>query len=216
MVELEINWTGEARFYNEKMNEKKEKLKIIVKLNEKKWIDFMYVFLFFISFLYAGLLWANDYSIKSILNYKVPTQKPNYDVELKMKIDKMTEGHPIHEMSKYISQQDPKIASYLVAIAKKESNWGRYSPKKEGQDCYNYWGFRKNFNKTLSGYACFSSKKEAVSMVGSRIGELIGQDIETPSEMVVWKCGRSCSEHSPSSVKKWIADVSYYYKKISE
>jgi hypothetical protein len=213
---LLIIQTGETRFNNEKMEEKKEKLKIIIKINEKFWIDFMYVFLFLISFIYAGLLWANDYSLKSISAYKIPPQKSNFDAELKMKIDNMTEGHPIHEMSKYISQQDPKVASYLIAIAKKESNWGRYSPKKDGRDCYNYWGFRKNYNKTLSGYACFSSKKEAVNMVGKRISELIGQDIETPSEMVVWKCGRSCDGHSQASVKKWIADVSYYYKKISK
>jgi len=107
------------------------------------------------------------------------------------------------------------VASYLVAIAKKESNWGKFSPKKDGRECYNYWGYRGTYNQTESGYSCFRSPSQAVSVVGKRIEELISQNIDTPREMVVWKCGSDCSVFSQSSVNEWIDDVGFYFQKIS-
>ena len=106
------------------------------------------------------------------------------------------------------------MAADLVAIAKKESNWWKYSPQKDGKSCYNYWGYRGSYNQTRSGYSCFDSPKQAVDEVGGRMAELIDQEINTPQKMVVWKCGRICSAHDPYSVNKWIQDVDLYYNKF--
>jgi len=129
-------------------------------------------------------------------------------------LNKMVSGHPITKMISEIVQKDKRVASFLVAIAKKESNWGKYSPKKNGRDCYNYWGYRGTYNQTPSGYSCFDSPEQAVDVVGNRIGELIDQQIDTPQKMIVWKCGKSCDGHSGTSVKKWISDVDYYFGRI--
>jgi hypothetical protein len=118
------------------------------------------------------------------------------------------------KMAPYIANQDKDVAAYLVAIAKKESNWGKHSPKKEGQDCFNYWGYRGQENPTDSGYSCFNTPRQAVNVVGERIGELLAQNIDTPREMVVWKCGSDCSVFDPESVAKWIQDVDWYYRKF--
>jgi hypothetical protein len=45
-------------------------------------------------------------------------------------------------MAPYISEQNQDTAAFIVGIAKKESNWGKRVPKREGKDCYNYWGYR--------------------------------------------------------------------------
>ena len=50
--------------------------------------------------------------------------------------------------------------------------------------------------------------------MGDRIEELVAQNIDTPREMVVWKCGWSCYGHSPYDVKKWIQDVDLYINKL--
>ncbi len=139
----------------------------------------------------------------------------DFSNELESRIDKMVSGYPIEEMTPYISKQDRRVAAFLVAIAKKESNWGKLSPKKDGKNCYNYWGYRGYYNQTDSGYSCFDSPKQAVEEVGSRIQEFVDEKINTPRKMVIaWKCGFDCSSHSFWSVKKWEWDVSYYYNKI--
>jgi hypothetical protein len=102
-----------------------------------------------------------------------------------------------------------------VAIAKKESNWGKRSPVKSGRDCYNYWGYRGGYNMTDSGYSCFDSPEQAVQEVGDRIEKLLSQQINTPSRMIVWKCGRTCAGHDPAGVAKWISDVEHYYNKLA-
>lgn len=127
----------------------------------------------------------------------------------------MVEGFPMEDMVPAISKKNREVASFLIAIAKKESNWGKYSPSKEGRDCYNYWGYRGSYNQTDSGYSCFDTPEQAVEAVGERIQELIDQEINTPERMIVWKCGSSCAGHDPYSVKKWIADVDMYYKKLN-
>jgi hypothetical protein len=131
------------------------------------------------------------------------------------KILEMVAGHPIEKMAPYIAKKDGQIASFLLAIAKKESNWGKHSPKKIGQACYNYWGYKGGYRQTGGGYSCFDSPEQAVEIVGQRISNLIDKRIDTPSEMVVWKCGSSCVGHEPQAVKKWIADVGLYYRKFN-
>lgn len=173
--------------------------------------DVLFVFLVLFSVTFGALLFGIGEKIKnekpSVINYERPSK-------LERDIKKMVSDHPIQKMVPYIATEDKDVAAYLVAIAKKESNWGKFSPKKDGKECYNYWGYRGTYNQTRSGYSCFDSPAQAVDVVGERIGELIEQDIDTPQKMVVWKCGRTCSQHSPVSVSKWIADVDLYYRKF--
>ena len=124
-------------------------------------------------------------------------------------------GYPMQEMTSEIAKKDKDVSAFLIAIAKKESNWGKHSPQKNGKSCYNYWGYRGSYNATDSGYSCFDNPTQAISVVGGRIEDLINQTIDTPEKMVVWKCGRSCSWGNPTAVKKWISDVSLYYHKIN-
>ncbi|OGI17088.1 MAG: hypothetical protein A3J63_04580 [Candidatus Moranbacteria bacterium RIFCSPHIGHO2_02_FULL_40_12b] len=131
------------------------------------------------------------------------------------KIINLIAGYPIEKMLPYISKRSDQVSYYLIAIAKKESDWGRHSPKKYGSDCYNYWGYRGTYNPTDSGYSCFDSPEQAINQVGDKIESLLNKMVDTPEELVVWKCGSSCAGHDPGSVKKWISDVKLYYLKIS-
>lgn len=141
---------------------------------------------------------------------------PEADTRLQEKIDAMTEGYPIQKMSGYISRKDEKIAAYLIAIAKKESNWGKRVPILNGKDCYNYWGYRGIRERMGSGgHTCFDSPKDAVDTVSRRLAYFIlKKQLESPSDMVVWKCGSNCDSHSSESVRKWISDVSFYYDQL--
>jgi hypothetical protein len=130
------------------------------------------------------------------------------------KINKLVDGYPIKKMTPYISHKNKKVASFLVAIAKKESNWGKHSPKKNGKECFNYWGYRGPENPTASGYSCFDSPQHAVNVVGGRIGKLVDDKIDTPKKMVMWKCGSTSCARSDRGAAKWIWDVGYYYKKV--
>jgi len=131
------------------------------------------------------------------------------------KISELVSNHPLEKMAVWIGRKNENVASFLVAIAKKESNWGLHSPKKNGRDCFNYWGYRGTYNQTNSGYSCFDSPEQAVDVVGGRIEELISQGINTPEKMLVWKCGSSCASHNPQDVRKWVADVSMYLNKLN-
>ena len=135
---------------------------------------------------------------------------------IKKNIEKLVVNKPMESMVSEIATRNSDTASYLVAIAKHESNLGKFSPKKDGRDCYNYWGFRGTYNKTKSGYSCFDSPKQAVNVVGNRIqGLMENENITTPEEMLVWKCGGSCAGHDPADVKRWAEDVDFYFKKIN-
>lgn len=138
---------------------------------------------------------------------KIKTREDNFRV--------LVGGYPMELMAGEIAKKEKTVAAFLIGIGKKESNWGKYSPKKNGRDCYNYWGYRGGYNQTESGYSCFDSPKQAVTVVGGRIEELIGKKINTPERMIVWKCGRTCAGHDPSGVKKWISDVSSYFYKLN-
>ena len=126
---------------------------------------------------------------------------------------RLTVGYPIEQMASAMSEEDSETAAFLLGIAKKESDWGKHTPKKNGQECYNYWGYRGKENPTESGYSCFDSPEQAVSIVGGRIKKLIDEGLDTPERMIVWKCGSSCSGHDPAGVQKWISDVKTYYNK---
>lgn len=129
---------------------------------------------------------------------------------------KILGGTPMEKMIDPILEQDKTVAAFLVGIAFKESKFGVYSPKKNGNDCFNYWGFKGKTNPNKSGYSCFSSPNEAVEKVGARLEKLsIDAGRTRPSQMTVWKCGSSCATHSPQSVQKWIADVAIFYDKVS-
>lgn len=137
------------------------------------------------------------------------------NIALENKIKEATEGYPIEIMTRYIAKQDEQVAAYLVAIAKKESNWGKRTPKLNGQECYNLWGFREKRDRMGSGgHTCFNNPQDAVESVSKRIKDLIEKDYNTPQKMVVWKCGYSCDAHTSESVSKWIDDVEFYYNKF--
>ncbi len=138
-------------------------------------------------------------------------------VLLEKRVERLVDGYPIARMTDLITKQDKTTASFLVSIAKKESNWGKRVPVDEsGADCFNYWGYRGAGSRGIAmGHGCFGSPEEAVGIVGGRIDTLVREyQFRTAAEMVVWKCGFSCDGHSNQSVKKWIADVGYYKQKI--
>lgn len=136
--------------------------------------------------------------------------------EFENELRAMTEGFPIEEMAPFIAEYDKKVAGLIVGIAKKESNWGKRSPSKNGNTCYNYWGYKgAGTLGTAMGYGCFASPEEAVAAIGGRISELVSQDLDTPSKIVVWKCGRSCeATGGQAAADKWISDISVYYNRI--
>jgi len=156
----------------------------------------------------VGLFIGEKFKKYEYVTVKLPTA-------MERKIGKMVAGQPIAEMTPYIAKKDKNVAAYLVAIAKKESNWGKFAPQKDNKDCHNYWGYRGAYNQTASGYSCFDSPEQAVDVVGRRISDLVNKNIDTPKAMALaWKCGWDCSGHDPASVTKWVSDVSYYYQKI--
>ena len=179
--------------------------------------DFFFAFVSALGLGLALLLIGNARDIESqyeTISYTAPA--PTGDRALQKRVKTLVKGFPIERMATFISDEDETTAAFIVGIAKKESNWGKRVPKKDGKDCFNYWGYRgKSDNVTLDGYTCFDSPKEAVRTIGKRIDTLVGEhSLDTPREMVVWKCGYDCSGHSSASVEKWIKDVGYYYGKV--
>ncbi len=138
--------------------------------------------------------------------------------EYEENIRKMVAGYPIEDMLPYILEKDKITAAFLIGIAKKESNWGKRVPVLDGQDCYNYWGYR-GVRRMMGtgGHTCFNSRQDAVDTVAKRLDKLIkSEQLNTPEKLVVWKCGFSCEGHSRESVKKWISDVDMYYSQFME
>ena len=137
------------------------------------------------------------------------------DKAIEEKMLSLLDGHPIEAMVKELSKKDKEVASFVFAIAKKESDWGKHAPHKNGRDCYNYWGYKGGYNLTQDGYSCFDNPEQAVDVVSDRIASLVEKQINTPEKMVVWKCGSSCAGHDPGGVAKWIADVRMYKTKLN-
>lgn len=144
-------------------------------------------------------------------------ESTNSEYSLEREAHALVEGYPIEKMLPYILEQDPEVAKYLIAMAKQESAWGKRVPVLNGQDCYNYWGYRSQRKLMGSGgHTCFNSRKDAVETVGKRIHELIYKyDRTTADRLIVWKCGSSCDGHSTESVNRWINVIDTYYTKLS-
>ena len=139
--------------------------------------------------------------------------------EFEKTLTEMVKGYPIEKMVPEIAKQDRTVAVFLVAIAKKESSWGVHAPVLDGEDCLNYWGFRKKRERMGSGgHTCFDSIEDAVTSVARRIDSLVyDENIDTPEKMVTaWKCGYDCSWDNPVAVQKWVSDVEYYFGKLDE
>lgn len=135
--------------------------------------------------------------------------------DLANEITNIVAGSPMERMAPEIAKQDRTVAAFLVGIAKKESNLGRRVPVLNGQDCFNYWGYRGIRDRMgTGGHTCFDSPEDAVNTVAKRLQDLVQADVDTPQEMVIWKCGSSCAGHSPGSVKKWISDVNMYFSEL--
>ncbi|KKQ80367.1 MAG: hypothetical protein UT03_C0026G0005 [Candidatus Moranbacteria bacterium GW2011_GWD2_38_7] len=143
-------------------------------------------------------------------------ERANDKKYLEQEIREMVKGYPIEKMAPYIAQQDRTVAAFIIGIAKKESAWGQRVPTLNGQDCYNYWGYRGQ-RKLMGtgGHTCFNSPKDAVDTVAKRISTLVeehGKD--TPAKMVnTWKCGTSCE--GDAGAPKWISDVTMYFDKLN-
>ncbi|MBP9751383.1 MAG: hypothetical protein KBD19_00790 [Candidatus Moranbacteria bacterium] len=138
--------------------------------------------------------------------------------ELEAEIRALVSGYPIEAMATFIASYDREIAALLIGIAKKESDWGKRVPLDDvGKDCFNYWGYKGAGSRGIGmGHGCFGSPEEAVSTVGNRLAELVAiRNTSDPANMIIWKCGSSCAGHSPESVRKWIADVDLYYRKLA-
>ncbi|KKR20813.1 MAG: hypothetical protein UT48_C0016G0005 [Parcubacteria group bacterium GW2011_GWE2_39_37] len=140
---------------------------------------------------------------------------PEDAIELNRKILTITKNTPMEKMAEEISRKDRVVAAFLVGIAMKESKFGTYAPKKNGIDCYNYWGYRGKENTTESGYSCFKSPTEALAVVGGKIDSMVKRGVKTPAQMISWKCGSTCQGHDPASVTKWIKDVSINYYRLN-
>lgn len=128
-------------------------------------------------------------------------------------------GYPIEVMTRAIASYDREIAGLIVGIGKKESNWGKRTPKLNGEECFNFWGYRGVGSRgfTPDGYGCWTTPEEAVKTIGDRLEKLRDVRASTePARMIVWKCGNSCAGHSEESVRKWIADVNFYYREIAQ
>ncbi|MFA5872251.1 MAG: hypothetical protein WC858_06075 [Parcubacteria group bacterium] len=173
--------------------------------------DIIFGFVAAFSLAFALLFYGASANFKAD---PAPQAKFRSAAKLEKNVNTLISNYPIKQMAPYIAKQDKKVAAFLLAIAKKESNWGKLSPKKFGQECYNYWGYRGQENTTNSGYSCFQSPAQAVKVVGSRIEDLIAQNVDTPREMVMWKCGSACTARGANGEAKWVKDVGYYYNKV--
>lgn len=171
----------------------------------------LFVFLALLSLAFAGMCFGE---IKSNSQSSPPVPENSAQVVLEKKIKRTVSDYPIKKMAPYLAGKNEKVASFLVAIAKKESDWGKYAPKKRGKECFNYWGYKGTYNRNAAGYSCFDSPAQAVNVVGKRIERLIAQKVDTPQEMILWKCGQGCTARSSADAAKWVSDVNLYYKKM--
>jgi hypothetical protein len=134
--------------------------------------------------------------------------------EFAAEVTKMVKGYPIEKMLPYILEQDRTVVAFLIGIAKKESGWGEHVPVYQGEDCFNYWGYRGPNPVGSGGHSCFVSREAAVETVAKRIQFLVEEKkLDTPAKMSIWKCGSECDKDG--QVTKWISDVSMYFEKLN-
>ena len=182
--------------------------------NTVKWLLLFLFLLFSVSFTFCFVN-ISETVAKTVAEIKAIKVANGRNVKLARKIEKMTAGYPIEKMTRYLALQNEDVAAFMVAIAKKESNWGKRVPKLNGRDCYNYWGYREKRKRMgTGGHTCFDNPRDAVITVSQRLNKLMMMGFDTPKKLIVWKCGYSCAGHSLQSVQKWISDVDYYYRKF--
>ncbi len=158
----------------------------------------------------ASELAQNTDSEESFSKQIEEIQKASDQAALEKEIYGIVKGHPIEKMVPYIAQQDRTVAAFIVAIARKESGWGEHYPVLNGEDCYNYWGYRGQRDKMgTGGHTCFDNPEDAVNTVAKRIKTLAEENgRDTAAKMVVWKCGGSCAATGgQAAANKWISDV---------
>jgi hypothetical protein len=145
-------------------------------------------------------------------------EKANGRQSMEKQIREMVKGYPIEKMVPYIAEKDRTVAAFMIGIAKKESGWGQHVPVLNGQDCYNYWGYR-GIRKLMGtgGHTCFNSPEDAVDTVSKRLATLIDEyGKNTPEKMVIWKCGSDCeATGGQAAANKWISDVTMYFNKLN-
>lgn len=163
---------------------------------------------------------ANDNTLKiadeEIIMNLLGKIKEEKQGEFEKEILTYIKGTPMEDMAPYIAKEPRTVAAFIVGIAMKESKFGYYAPHdSSGRDCRNYWGYRGPENTTASGYSCFDTPAQSIDVVGNRIANLVNQGASNPAEMVVWKCGATCSWDDPENVRKWISDVGINFYKIN-
>lgn len=175
-----------------------------------------------------------DKKEEKVLGAEVSEEKPDKDAEyiskvlenlenkkkedLEKEIRSMVKGYPIEAMVPYIMKQDKTVAAFIIGIGKKESDWGKRVPVLNGEDCYNYWGYR-GIRKRMGtgGHTCFDSPKDAVDTIAKRINTLVyDKKLNTPGKMVIWKTGgNAAATGGQAAANKWISDVDKYFKKLN-
>ncbi len=156
-----------------------------------------------------------DLNIQTI---SLQNKETNQNTALKNSLANILVGTPMEKMIEPISKQDKTVAAFLVGIALKESGLGKHKPVLNGQDCYNYWGYRgKRTRMGTGGHTCFNSPEDAVETVSKRLHTLaIKQKRDTPQKMLVWKCGSDCGATGGwPAAHKWVKDVSIYFNQIN-
>ncbi|MDZ7611387.1 MAG: hypothetical protein U5L10_01365 [Candidatus Moranbacteria bacterium] len=174
------------------------------------------IFTVFLVLIYGIGFWYFNYTGARVSVMEGLDTANQDKIELEENIREMVEGYPIEKMVPYIIEKDKMVAAFVVSIAKKESNWGKRVPVLNGEDCFNYWGYRGGGERVApGGYTCFDTRQEAVEAIAGRISELVNKyELKSPEDMIIWKCGSTCAGHSSYGVRKWISDVAYYFGKL--
>lgn len=155
----------------------------------------------------------NELTMKLLNEYENSEQS-----KMENQMREMVKGYPIEKMVPYIAKKDKVIAAFLISIARQESSWGVHVPVLDGEDCYNYWGYRgKRARMGTGGHTCFDSPQDAIDTVSKRLEFLVSNEkVNTPTKMVtVWKCGYDCSWDKKENVQRWISSVDTYFKKLN-
>jgi hypothetical protein len=133
---------------------------------------------------------------------------------LEKKMREMVTGYPIEKMVPRIAEKNPVVAAFMISIARQESEWGKHVPLYQGEDCWNYWGWRGKNPVGTGGHTCFLSPEDAVDTVAKRLEFLVGnQKLNTPAKMIIWKCG-DCSWDNQRDMQRWINTVNKYFQKF--